>query len=344
MNLEHFIQHLLYHFDCVIIPNFGGMVAQPVAASVNLSQHIFYAPKKQLAFNRNLDKSDGLLVNHVALNMNISYSEASNWVEGEVKKWKSILAESGKLNMAEVGQFKLDKDQNIQFEPASFVNYQIESFGFTSFHVSPVNPPKPEPIYKVKDKPKFVKTKVEKTKEPFKINFKKILPYAVALPLLAAMIYVPTQTSLLKNTKVYYSNLVPFSASQDIKYSERISVALPALPAVEASAAVNSAVQATAETSTNKVVSEPVIEHEVKTEKLISKAGKVHLIVGAFSSEDLANSLISELNAKGFHAYLQGRNSTGLYRVSCNSFTNKSDATIAKAELPSEMGAWILAE
>lgn len=343
MNLEHFIQHLLYHFDCVIIPNFGGMVAQPVAASVNFSQHIFYAPKKQLAFNRNLDKSDGLLVNHVALNKNISYSEASNWVEGEVKKWKSKLTESGKLNVAEVGQFKLDKDQNIQFEPASFVNYQIESFGFSSFHVSPVNPAKPEPIYKVKDKPKFVKTKVEKTKEPFKINFKKILPYAIALPLLAAMIYVPTQTSLLKNTKVYYSNLVSFSASQDKKYSERISVEFPTLPAVEASA-VNSSVQTIAETSTSNTVSQPVVEHEVKTEKLVSKAGKVHLIVGAFSSEDLANSLISELNAKGFHAYLQGRNSTGLYRVSCNNFTNKSEATIAKAELPSEMSAWILAE
>ena len=346
MNLEHFIQNLLYHFDCVIIPNFGGMVAQPLSASINASQHIFYAPKKQLAFNKNLDMSDGLLVNHVALNMNISYAESCIWVEKQVQKWKQQLQDSGKLIIAEVGQFKLDKEQNILFEPASFVNYQIESFGFSSFHASPVAAIKPEPVKKEKAKPAFVKAKTEKKRETQPFNFKKLIPYAIALPLVAAMVYIPTQTTLLKNTKVYYSNLLPIGETYQAVYSERIAVALPSvqMPVVSEEVAASESANETPVTAAANAASEAAVPAVSKPVEVASSKKGAHLIVGAFSTEEIAKSYISELSSKGYQAYIQGKSASGLFRVSCKHFSSKVEASSAKAELPADINGWVLSE
>jgi hypothetical protein len=335
MNLEYYIQQLLFSFDCVIIPNFGGIVAQPTAAAIHSTQHVFYAPKKQLAFNKNLDKTDGLLVNLVALNKNISYQEATEWVEEQVQLWINELKESKKISVAEVGRFFLDKESKVQFEPASFVNYNVNSFGCFSFYAAPVE----TQITKAKQKayPKFVEP--TKIKEPRKINFKKFIPYAVALPILAIALYIPTQTNLLKGTHINLSSLNPVANNLEFiaKYSERIPVSLPSLevPPFADNATNTNPVIENAPIADNTLNSKPATE--------TNSGNKYHLIVGAFATQENANNLVAELNQKGFHAYIQGTNSSGLIRVSCNGFNTKSEANSAKIEAKEKgVDAWLL--
>ena len=157
------------------------------------------------------------------------------------------------------------------------------------------------------------------------------------------MVYIPTQTTLLKNTKVYYSNLLPFSQPNIAKYSERINIEFPDVVLIPQATEPEAMASNRETVEMNTELVKPIEKKEVAA--TLHQEGKVHLIVGAFSSELIANTFISELKAKGFKAYIQGKNAAGLIRVSCNSFRSKTEATNAKAELPSDiMNAWVLAE
>ena len=63
VNVDKSISELLYQFDCVIIPDFGGFVANYAGAKIQPIQNTFTPPSKQISFNRNLTSNDGLLAN-----------------------------------------------------------------------------------------------------------------------------------------------------------------------------------------------------------------------------------------------------------------------------------------
>ena len=88
MKLATYISDLLYRYECVIIPNFGGFVTNEISAKVNAFTHTFNAPSKQLTFNSHLQNNDGLLANYIANVANVSYSNAVEIINAEVKNWK----------------------------------------------------------------------------------------------------------------------------------------------------------------------------------------------------------------------------------------------------------------
>ena len=76
MTVAKYINDLLYRYDCVIVPNFGGFISNRIGAKVNRVSHHFYPPTKQIAFNVHLKQNDGLLVNYIASVENISFEKA----------------------------------------------------------------------------------------------------------------------------------------------------------------------------------------------------------------------------------------------------------------------------
>ena len=72
MNLASYINDLLYRYDCVIVPNFGGFITNKVSAKINENTNSIYPPSKKISFNKHLNVNDGLLVNYVATSENIS--------------------------------------------------------------------------------------------------------------------------------------------------------------------------------------------------------------------------------------------------------------------------------
>ena len=73
MTLATYINDLLYRYDCVIVPDFGGFVTNRIGAKVNNYTHTFTPPKKQITFNKLLKHNDGLLANYIASAENISF-------------------------------------------------------------------------------------------------------------------------------------------------------------------------------------------------------------------------------------------------------------------------------
>lgn len=128
MTLANYINDLLYRYDCVIVPNFGGFVTNKIGARVNTTTHTFYPPKKQLTFNAYLQHNDGLLANYIASSKNISFEEAITFIAKEVEQWNEKLATTT-VTVASIGSMSLNEEKQVVFEPNISSNFLKESFG-----------------------------------------------------------------------------------------------------------------------------------------------------------------------------------------------------------------------
>lgn len=146
MILANYINDLLYRYNCVIIPGFGGFVTNKIGAKINESTNTFYPPSKQITFNNHLNISDGLLANYIASTENISFEKASNIIDLTVIKWKNQLQKKA-LEIDSIGILSLNENGQIIFEPNTKVNHLSESFGLSTFESSTIE------RYKEKVKP-----------------------------------------------------------------------------------------------------------------------------------------------------------------------------------------------
>ena len=135
MILANYINDLLYRYDCVIVPNFGGFITNRKGATLNESNHTFYPPSKQITFNSHLKGSDGLLANYIASSENISFEKASDAIRLSVIEWQNQL-ETKPLEIGTIGVLTLNENHQILFEPNHKVNYLSESFGLSNVDAS----------------------------------------------------------------------------------------------------------------------------------------------------------------------------------------------------------------
>ena len=162
MILANYINDLLYRYDCVIIPNFGGFVTNKLGAKVNHFTHTFYPPTKQITFNSHLKHNDGLLANYIAKSENISFEKANETIANTVFSWcKKLKVET--VIISSIGNLSLNEENQLIFEPNNKVNYLTDSFGLSSFETSAVkrNQQKVIPIQTTKKEkymvPAFIK-------------------------------------------------------------------------------------------------------------------------------------------------------------------------------------------
>ena len=91
IQLNNQIIDLLFEHDCVIIPGFGGFVAQYSAASFEEKKQTFTPPSKSILFNKNLINNDGLLAHKYVSSYQLTYEEALSLIEEEVALIKKPL-------------------------------------------------------------------------------------------------------------------------------------------------------------------------------------------------------------------------------------------------------------
>lgn len=129
--MENTIKSLLYRYDCVIVPDFGGFVAKRKSAIFHPIDYKFDPPKKMVGFNSDLVHTDGLLANEYAKNNDLSYQEAIEQIEKEVSHWKATLDNNQTLTISDLGTLTI-KNNVIEFEPSENQNFALESFGLSS--------------------------------------------------------------------------------------------------------------------------------------------------------------------------------------------------------------------
>lgn len=138
-DIKNYISGLLFIHDCVILPGFGGFITNDKSAVHDTSNHTFHPPKKDILFNRNLTYNDGLLINYLAKNMGIPYDEAKQKVQETVDRAWLALDKNQEVVFEGVGSFKNDVDGKLIFTPAETINYQVDSYGLSSFRFPPLD-------------------------------------------------------------------------------------------------------------------------------------------------------------------------------------------------------------
>jgi len=306
MTLANYISDLLYRYECVIIPNFGGFVTNKISAKLNQSTHTFYAPSKQLTFNSHLQNNDGLLANYIATSKNISFSEAISTIEKEVENWKLSLTKE-ELELENIGSFHLNSEEKLIFEPTTTVNYLTSSFGLTSF----VSPTVKRIVYKEDVKQletiaPILPSEENKRKTPVFIR------YAAA----AAIIFALGTVGWKEYQKFEYNNLVAKSEQEQQQVEKTIQEA-------------------------TFVISNPL---PTITLNVVKETYNYHIIAGAFRESENAEKKLQQLLQKGYNAKILGVNKWNLTQVSYESFNSRNEAintlnTIKKAD---SKDAWLL--
>ncbi len=349
MKVDKHITELLYEHDCVIIPNFGGFVANYAPAKIHPAQHTFTPPSKNISFNKHLKNNDGLLANRIATAEKTTYPEAIKYISHFTSATNTRLKKGEKVAIDEVGSLYLDTERNIQFEPGT-TNYLLDVFGLAQFQ---------SPTIKRDTITKRVEKELKKDRGPIpaerkKINIKRYVTLSVAGSLILAMTWITLKTDLLKN--INYSNINPFAAKEASKYTKKSTepkelkiehvkpapVVTPKDTAKQIELVPTQPV--TAELIDNKTVGIVKADSTKVSIKnmAINTDLKFHLITGCFQIPENADRFIGMLQNQNITASIIGKRN-GLLIVSSGDYVTRKEALEKLVQLKkSQPEAWLL--
>lgn len=132
VTVEQLIGDLLLQHNCVIVPSFGGFVAQRVSAKIDHEKGLVTPPRKSVMFNKQLINNDGLLIAALAHANQTSYEEANEEMKGHIREWEARLQMGGRITIDRVGNLFYDQERNLCFEQDRFYNLLMESFGLSA--------------------------------------------------------------------------------------------------------------------------------------------------------------------------------------------------------------------
>ena len=320
MDITASIRELLFGHDCVIVPSFGGFIGNYTPARIDKTSNTFFPPVKQISFNRNLNHNDGLLVGRISESAKMNYADARNLVEEFVNDIRRRLSKGEKVVFESIGSFINNNEGNIQFEPDRDINYHLDSYGLTSFQISPLEG------YDVRKKVLKYKDK-ESVRQ---LSTRKILwRAAVIVPLLTALVIIPLSTDIFK-TKVQRTSLNPL-ASIEFENNKQ---------AVDKSKTADSLSGFSQATVIGKTAPEKLTV-AVKEEKSLPAENVYCIIAGSFKSENNADVLIKKLESEGYSPELM-KGPNGFYRVSAMKCSDLTRALDTKDSIGrNHPGAWV---
>lgn len=346
MNISEHISSLLYKHDCVIIPDFGGFIANYKPAGYSSETHIFYPPTKNVVFNCNLTINDGLLANQVANYEGISYSQALTIIANFVYTVKSDLNNGNTIVFKGLGTFVKQSDSLI-FSPDNTINRLIEAFGLPILQL-PIE-------YENNVKPIFSKQISNKSNV-----IKKV---AVVIPIILILALFPLKMSRMpistNNTTGFYSqnfqknNLLnnPSSFSDVIDkftqteyalyYSESNITNSNSKKVFEKDTLNYSAT----DTLQKKIIANKNNKANINDKTIIEPASnkKYFIIAGSFVEMKRVNVFCNELKSQNFNPEVVKRD--GKLRISVASFERADEAnksiTLFKQQHP-KFPVWLL--
>ena len=337
MNLYSAIYQLVCDNDCVIIPGFGGFVANRFPANVDFSKQEFYPPSRKVAFNESLSLSDGLLVNHISQTENVSWTEADSIVKSFVDELNAKLADGKSVSFEGLGEFSR-RTGSLVFASSS-ANLLDESFGLTTFNF---------PMLHSATKPRVESAIIKGTPDK---KGKKGRGRAIAWSLSAAAViaglvcmslYMGWFDSLFGNGGDENTMLAGFgvggNTEQVVEVTDEAVAAEQTAELADVQEVVADATEDDEIPSEELVADEEVVAEEVapveeqvaapvETAVVVptSTDFKVHIIAGCFANYSNAENVYKDLSSRGLSPQILPLHK-GLYKVSVKGFATTSDA------------------
>ncbi|MFK7784872.1 MAG: SPOR domain-containing protein [Crocinitomicaceae bacterium] len=257
-HIEQAIGDLLLRHNCVIVPTFGGFVAEQLSAKIDYEKGVMVPPRKALLFNKQLISNDGLLINELASRKAVSFDEASSEVASVVSEWSHRLENGERIELDRVGILFYDANNNVQFEQDRFFNLLLASFGLDQVHfiaqneveeaqegtvtlertiVEPILVEVEEESTTIRHLPKASVIEKVDTEDPKAIGSAKVVEMTPApakkksrvwryvaaacfLPIAFYSIWIPARTDVLESGMISIKDFNPFYQSAEGKYDK----------------------------------------------------------------------------------------------------------------------------
>ncbi|WP_210515549.1 HU domain-containing protein [Hymenobacter terricola] len=151
MHLADHIRPLLRDHDCVIIPDFGGLVADVSPARAQPGRQALSPPTKLVAFNQSLTRNDGLLVDALSQHLGLPIAQAREAVRTAVAGLQQELDETNRTELPGIGIFRRAAGRGLAFEYTGTDNLLAAAFGLPELAARPVRandarPKRPQPV------------------------------------------------------------------------------------------------------------------------------------------------------------------------------------------------------
>jgi nucleoid DNA-binding protein len=150
-----YIKNLLYNHDVVIIPNFGGLITKYKPAEIDTVDYSVTPPSKIVMFDSTRNVSDGLLLHYIAEQKKISFKEAEEYVNREVKTMVRKMDSGETIILEGIGYLSKEMGE-VRFEREQGANFYTDSFGFSKVGFTTIEPkitPQNKPIVISESKP-----------------------------------------------------------------------------------------------------------------------------------------------------------------------------------------------
>ena len=348
MALERDIHELLYDHDCVIVPGFGGFLTHYRPARLDEQRRMVHPPSKELSFNRNLTRHDGLLADHLARREGMGFPAANQAIAQVTAEWNAMLEQHRRVELPRIGTFFHDAELNLQFEPDRRVNFLKDAFGLRPVAAIPVTR-KPVPSVPVEQ----AQPADGMPPEDHPRTRGRQAAAAGAAVLCTAATWWSIGTGSGERALWSSYDLLPGIRGQDY--------VMPAAPETTALAPLTEAAWAPPE-GLNGVHAFPIAgdhaplvavdmggaqsvkaEPESTAVAVPETKARYFVVGGCFLEKENADRFISDLRAKGFAALLIDKKG-GLYRVAYGAYPLRSTALEALEAVKREMApdAWML--
>jgi hypothetical protein len=342
-SLDTYIAELLYDYDCVIIPQLGGFVTNYRPARIDEKSGAAHPAGKDIRFNRNLTKNDGLLTQAFAHAEGWTFEQANAHIKTSVEEYLQKLNDGIKVKFKKIGVLYLDEHRNFRFEPSNDQNFLKSAIGFESFALPPLVEARKTPeilddsdsVVLEKDQ-KIIKFAPPEPEPVFGSSGHSRSIYWVAaatlLPFIGLSIYVGVATNFKSPTDITFADLNPFGKKELVerRYTHRTSTvetenwtrwsnAINTPNAIGGTDAGTEGGMVYADTTS---VDLPIAD---KSPIPGLTSGNYHIIGGCFREEGNADKFIEQAVEKGIRAAVLDKHNN-LYRVKLESFERYDDA------------------
>lgn len=336
MELGKYISELLPEHDCVVIPGFGGFVANYAPASIHPTLHTLQPPYKRITFNRQLQNNDGLLANLIAAEERTSFRHASELIKEQVRKIEAALNVGNRVTLSGIGEIYFDVERNLRFEQDMSNNYYLGSFGLSAIQATPV----------VHERNKREKVFKNREQEGISINrTRKLVPYMAAAAI-TLLVGVSIGISVIKNKDTNFARMVGIEEAYNPVYSMRTNIvgegeaispgniAFYAFDLPENETTITYSFSENRPSSVGIVVrvrdekskEEKSPKEKSMTHPMAADIRNYHIIAGAFKDYSNAESLANSLKVKGYNSLIFDNPKNRLHMVSYGNFATRKDA------------------
>ena len=352
MNLAKEIADLLYYHDCVIVPDFGGFLGQYRSAQLQRERKRILPPGKEISFNRELTRNDGLLTDRIAAENDLAYQDSLKSIQKHVNQWEKEIAEHGRLELKNIGVFIQNSDGQLLFEPDRHANYATHAFGLKATSAVPV-----DRELKIGKEVRVIQLPIEAPVSEEEPKKNGTLLYWSAAAAAAFILTAGTLAFIGQETSSngQLGNLWPFAPQENRNYEPRELIKFDApeaeegfkeLTVDELGEGINEIALIDDKSPKHFVWKEREVSSVVAESTdvaTVSHTGRYHVIIGCFGVEENALELVNKLNLDGVSARVLDQH-RGLFRVAYDSYSKKQSALLGlkEARRSGKDDAWLL--